>query len=46
MLVIKPMPTASYKNVINALDEVLINNVKKYAIAEPGKEEAIYVRAQ
>jgi biopolymer transport protein ExbD len=39
MLLIKPAGNASYKNVVDALDEVMINDVKKYAIVEPESEE-------
>ncbi|MEO5591458.1 MAG: biopolymer transporter ExbD [Chitinophagaceae bacterium] len=34
LLIIKPSIDASYKNVVNALDEVLINVVKHYAFVE------------
>jgi hypothetical protein len=34
MLLIKPSPEASYKNVINLLDETLINQVKRYALED------------
>jgi len=34
MLMIKPSPESSYENVVNALDEALINDVKKYAIMD------------
>lgn len=43
MLLIKPGPDATYKNVIDALDETLINQVKKYAIIKPDSEEANYL---
>jgi biopolymer transport protein ExbD len=34
MLIIRPTKEATYKNVVDALDEATINNVQKYAIAE------------
>jgi biopolymer transport protein ExbD len=34
MVLIKPLSSASYQNIITALDEMLINDVKKYAITE------------
>lgn len=46
MLLIKPTDEASYKNLLALLDEVLINNVKKYAIATPAIEEKIAVLQQ
>lgn len=42
MLLIKPTDGATYNNIINALDEVVINGVKKYAIVDPGAEEIAY----
>jgi len=34
MLIIKPAADASYQNVVNALDEVLINNLHHYAFVD------------
>lgn len=34
VLMIKPTETSSYSNLMNALDEIMINNVKKYAVME------------
>ncbi|HEY1113975.1 MAG TPA: biopolymer transporter ExbD [Chitinophagaceae bacterium] len=42
MLLIKPADGATYNNIINALDEVVINGVKKYAIMDPTAEEKAY----
>ena len=39
MVAIKPLPTASYQEVINALDEMLINNVKRYGLINLSPEE-------
>jgi biopolymer transport protein ExbD len=41
MLMIKPSPESNYENVVNALDEALINDVKRYAIVDitPGEKE-------
>ena len=44
MLLIKPTPGSVYKNVIDALDEAVINDVRKYAIVEPAKEEISYIK--
>jgi len=44
MLLIKPLDEATYANVINILDEVQINGVKRYAIVEPTTEEKAFVR--
>jgi biopolymer transport protein ExbD len=46
MLLIKPTPGSVYKNVIDALDEAVINDVRKYAIVEPASEEIIYIRSK
>lgn len=39
MLLIKPTSKSNYKNVVDALDEAVINDVRKYAIVEPTNEE-------
>jgi hypothetical protein len=44
MLLIKPMEHSSYKNVVDALDETAINNVKRYAIIDPTPEERQYFK--
>lgn len=41
VVVIKPFATASYQNVIAALDEMQINNIKQYAIVEATTEEKL-----
>ena len=46
MLLIKPTSKSSYKNVIDALDEAVINDVRKYAIVEPTNEEIGYIRSK
>ncbi len=46
MLLIKPTSKSVYKNVIDALDEVVINDVKKYAIMEPSAGEANYLKTK
>ena len=46
MLLIKPTSASAYKNVIDALDEAVIHDVKKYAIVEPVGEEIGYIKAK
>ena len=46
MLLIKPSSLAAYRNVIDALDEVLINEVKKYAIIEPTSDELDFLEKE
>jgi len=46
MLLIKPTAGSVYKNVIDALDEAVINDVRKYAIVEPASEEISYIRSK
>jgi hypothetical protein len=46
MLLIKPAFNAAYRNVIDALDEVMINKVKKYAVMEPCDAELRYLKSQ
>lgn len=43
MLLIKPTREATYQNIVNMLDEVKINGLKKYAIVEPTAEEILHV---
>jgi biopolymer transport protein ExbD len=44
MLLVKPTDETSYSEVINTLDEVLINSVKKYAIVELSADEKNYLK--
>lgn len=44
MLLIKPTSNSVYKNVVDVLDEAVINDVKKYAIVDPAKEEIDYIK--
>lgn len=44
MIVIKPTSSSVYKNVIDVLDEVMINDVRKYAIVEPSEEELNFLK--
>ena len=44
MLLIKPTSQSVYENVIDALDEVVINDVKKYAIMEPNAAEIKFLK--
>jgi len=46
MLLIKPTSGSVYKNVIDALDEAVINDVRKYAIVEPANEEISYIKSK
>jgi biopolymer transport protein ExbD len=39
MLIIKPASGSVYKNIVDAMDEAVINDVRKYAIVEPAKDE-------
>ena len=44
MLLIKPGDGASYKNVVDALDEATINMVKKYAVVKLSAEEINWLK--
>ncbi len=44
MLIIRPGQDASYAAIVNLLDEVLINDVKKYVIAKQSPEEAAWLQ--
>ena len=39
VVLIKPMPDATYSNVVDALDEIQINVIDRYMLMEAGKEE-------
>ncbi|MEO8403987.1 MAG: biopolymer transporter ExbD [Chitinophagaceae bacterium] len=43
MVLIKPMKGANYDDVMKVLDEILINEVKKYALIKPEAEEIAFV---
>ncbi|MBS1609140.1 MAG: biopolymer transporter ExbD, partial [Bacteroidetes bacterium] len=43
MLIIKATKEASYKNLMDALDEVLINDVKHYAVVDPEPGEVQFI---
>jgi biopolymer transport protein ExbD len=38
-IIIKPTAESTYKNLIDAIDEILITDCKHYFVAEPGKNE-------
>ena len=44
MLLIKPTSKSVYKNVVDALDEAVINDVRKYAIIEPDQAEIDFLK--
>lgn len=43
MVLIKPSERSNYNDLIKALDEMLINNVTRYALVKPEKEEIQYL---
>jgi biopolymer transport protein ExbD len=42
-VLIKPCVSSSYKNMVDALDEMLINDVTQYVIADPEREEKVFL---
>ena len=46
MMLIKPTSKSVYKNVVDALDEAVINDVKKYAIIEPNAAEINFLKTR
>jgi biopolymer transport protein ExbD len=44
MLVLKPTPGASYRNIVDMLDEISINRVKKYAFTDISPEEYRFIQ--
>ena len=45
-LIIKPDADASYQNIVDLLDEVTINGIKRYAIVEADASEAMFMAAR
>jgi len=43
IVLIKPSTNSSYKNMVDALDEMLINQVTRYVIADPQTEESAFL---
>ena len=43
MVLIKPSPLASYQDVMNALDEMLINGVTHYSVVDTSPVEKEYI---
>jgi hypothetical protein len=43
VVLIKPGAEACYNNIVNALDEMMINGVKKYAIVDPTPDERLFL---
>lgn len=46
MVLIKPGSGSGYKNIIDALDEMTINDVKKYAIIDPDNGEIEFLKTK
>lgn len=44
VVLIKPLSTASYQNVISALDEMTLNGVKKYALVNASDKEKAFLQ--
>ena len=45
VVVIKPNPESTYKNAIDALDEMTINDVKRYALVDISEVEGMLIKA-
>ncbi len=46
MVIIKPLKSSSYQNIIAALDEMQINHVTKYAVVDASLEEHAFASRQ
>ncbi len=45
MILIKPGKQASYKKVIDALDEVMLTGTKRYVVTDPAAGETYYINS-
>jgi hypothetical protein len=43
-VIIKPSPTAAYKDVVDALDQMLVKKVKRYVIEEITSSEEVVLK--
>jgi hypothetical protein len=43
-VLIKPLEAATHKNTVDVLDEMSINAIKQYAMADPSKEEKSFLK--
>ena len=41
IIIVKPTKESSYKNFVDAMDEIYINDCKTYFVAEPEKNEIL-----
>jgi biopolymer transport protein ExbD len=46
MVLIKPGSRSAYKNIMDALDEMTINDVRKFAIIDPDNEEIEFLKTR
>lgn len=46
LVVIKPLPSASYQDLMNALDEMLINGVSRYSVVDASAGEKAYTASK
>lgn len=44
VVIIKPLTSSSYKSVVDILDEMSINDIKKYSLVDPSKDDEQFIK--
>jgi len=44
VVIVKPLNSSSYKGVVDILDEMSINDIKKYSLVDPSKDDEQFIK--